>query len=391
MECFMKRAVLAVAKQNLNSRLLFQRFLTKLLESQAWKFRLVLSDRVYNRLEHFSIQGRKHLFVLTGRLFSWGRNRFGQCGVGHCQPVLQPQLVEGNWGSVRELSAGQFHSAILNTKGQVWMFGWGVWGQLGLGGRHIKDCQSPTLVTQLNEPIKAVSCGRVHTVLLAESGKVLVAGSGSYGQMGTDEDVKKQYDFRPLPVPENLKFIKIATSFYHSIAITDGGRIFEWGRNPQEVKMRMFVVRRLRMAQLKRMADEEGEELPLPNMEKPKILLPMDAPRDDLGIREVLHLLDGPVVEAATGLSHSAVVTDQGSLFTWGKALDYQLGHGNKTERSEPHILFDPRDVKWELVACGGYFEQFLPMVSASRNHILKCGGRQMSYNLAVEFQYYGC
>ncbi|KAL6738847.1 hypothetical protein Aduo_012348 [Ancylostoma duodenale] len=300
--------------------------------------------------------GAEHILVLTsaGRLFSWGRNRFGQCGVGHCQPVLEPQLVEGNWGSVRELSAGQFHSAILNTKGQVWMFGWGVWGQLGLGGRHIKDCQSPTLVTQLNEPIKAVNCGRVHTVLLTESGKVLVAGSGSYGQMGTDEDVKKQYDFRPLPVPENLTFVKIATSFYHSIAITDGGRIFEWGRNPQEVKMRMFVVRRLRMAQLKRMADEEGEEMPLPNMEKPKILLPMDAPRDDLGIREVLHLLDGPVVEAATGLSHSAVVTDQGSLFTWGKALDYQLGHGNKTERSEPHILFDPRDVKWELVSCGG-------------------------------------
>lgn len=58
-------------------------------------------------------------------------------------------------------------------------------------------------------------------------------------------------------------------------------------------------------------------------MEKPKILLPMDAPRDDLGIREVLHLLDGRVAEAATGLSHSAVVTDQGSLFTWGKVDDH--------------------------------------------------------------------
>ncbi|KAK6051594.1 hypothetical protein COOONC_10901 [Cooperia oncophora] len=77
----------------------------------------------------------------------------------------------------------------------------------------------------------------------------------------------------------------------------------------------------------------------------------MDTPRDDLGVREVLHLLDGPVVDASTGLSHIAVVTDQGSLFTWGKGLDFQLGHGNKTERSEPHILFDPRDVKWKLGA----------------------------------------
>lgn len=45
----------------------------------------------------------------------------------------------------------------------------------------------------------------------------------------------------------------------------------------------------------------------------------MDTPRDDLGVREVLHLLDGQVIEASAGLSHAAVVTDQGSLFTWGK------------------------------------------------------------------------
>ncbi|KAK6055055.1 hypothetical protein COOONC_07440 [Cooperia oncophora] len=156
------------------------------------------------------------------------------------------------------------------------------------------------------------------------------------------------------PNPGDWKFVKIATGFYVSVAITEDGRIFEWGRNPQEVKMRMFVTRRLRMAQLKRLADEEGDEIGIVNMEKPKILLPMDTPRDDLGVREVLHLLDGPVVDASTGLSHIAVVTDQGSLFTWGKGLDFQLGHGNKTERSEPHILFDPRDVKWKLVACGG-------------------------------------
>ncbi|VDO68854.1 unnamed protein product [Heligmosomoides polygyrus] len=283
--------------------------------------------------------GAEHVLVLTtaGRLFSWGRNRFGQCGVGHSLPLL-----EGQWGAVRAVEAGQFHSAILNTKGEVWMFGWGVWGQLGMGGRQISDCVVPTKV----EPIKEVGCGRVHTVLLTVSGRVLVAGSGSYGQLGTNEEVRKQYDFRPLPVDPKLKFVKIATGFYLSVAITEDGRIFEWGRNPQEVKMRMFVTRRLRMAQLKRIG--------LPNLEKPKILLPMDTPRDDLGVREVLHLLDGQVIEASAGLSHAAVVTDQGSLFTWGKALDYQLGHGNKTERSEPHIVFDPRDVKWKLVACGG-------------------------------------
>ncbi|KAK6024312.1 regulator of condensation [Ostertagia ostertagi] len=153
--------------------------------------------------------GAEHILVLTsaGRLFSLGRNRFGQCGVGHSLPVSELQLVEGDWGSVRALSAGQFHSAILNTKGEVWTFGWGVWGQLGIGGRQIKDCLVPTKVPNLSEPIKEVSCGRVHTVLLTVSGKVLVAGSGSYGQLGTDEDIRKQYDFRPLPIDPSLKVL----------------------------------------------------------------------------------------------------------------------------------------------------------------------------------------
>lgn len=139
------------------------------------------------------------------------------------------QLLEGQWGAVRAVEAGQFHSAILNTKGEVWMFGWGVWGQLGMGGRQISDCVVPTKVPNLkwvhapviqrfrlysrtpsdaslcSEPIKEVGCGRVHTVLLTVSGRVLVAGSGSYGQLGTNEEVRKQYDFRPLPVDPKLK------------------------------------------------------------------------------------------------------------------------------------------------------------------------------------------
>lgn len=300
--------------------------------------------------------GAEHILLVTtaGRLFSWGRNRFGQCGVGHSQPVHEPQLIEGNWGVIRSLSAGQFHSAILNTDGHVWMFGWGVWGQLGMGSRHISDCLIPTRIPDPGEPIKEVCCGRVHSVLLTESGRILVAGSGSYGQLGTEEDVKKQYDFRPLPIDEDIKFVKIATGFYHSIGIAENGRVFEWGLNPQEVKMRMFVIRRLHMAKMKRLADGDGEEVGSSNEEEPKVTLPMNTPRNGLGIREILHLLDGKVVDVSTGLSHSAVITDQGSLFTWGKALDYQLGHGNKTECSEPHILFHPRDVKWEAVACGG-------------------------------------
>lgn len=54
-------------------------------------------------------------------------------------------------------------------------------------------------------------------------------------------------------------------------------------------------------------------------MEKPAVLLPMEMPREDLGVREVQHMMDGTVACIATGLSHSAIVTNNGTLYTWGK------------------------------------------------------------------------
>lgn len=38
----------------------------------------------------------------------------------------------------------------------------------------------------------------------------------------------------------------LATSFYHTVAVSEDERLFEWGRNPQEIKMKMFLMRRLR-------------------------------------------------------------------------------------------------------------------------------------------------
>ncbi|KAE9419025.1 hypothetical protein Angca_006676, partial [Angiostrongylus cantonensis] len=156
------------------------------------------------------------------------------------------------------------------------------------------------------EPIKEVCCGRVHTVLLTVSGEIFVSGSGSYGQLGIEEDVKKQYGFRPLPLDHDIKagFVKIATGFYHSIAIAEDGRLFEWGLNPQEVKMRMFVIRRLHMAKMKRLAEGDGEEMALDYQ---------------LGHGNKTDVI-------CSGGSHTIAVAKDGRTFGWGKNDFAQCG-----------------------------------------------------------------
>ncbi|EGT37629.1 CBN-GLO-4 protein [Caenorhabditis brenneri] len=301
--------------------------------------------------------GAEHILVLSssGQLSAWGGNRYGQCGVGHSFRLANLQQVDGDWPAIEKIACGQFHSAFVCADGSLWTFGWGIWGQLGQGGRFNSNLLIPKKVNGLISKITHVACGRAHTVALTDNGRVLICGSGSYGQMGVDEDIKKTFSFTTLPLG-TLRVKFIATHYYHSLCVTDDDRIFEWGRNPQELKMRMFVMKKIRSAQIK---NSEDPSSPLPtngtNGVTPRINLnlPAEIPRDDLGLREVKHFLDGAIVDIACGLSHSALITSEGSLYTWGKGLDYQLGHGNKNERMEPHQVFEPTGATWTNVSLG--------------------------------------
>ncbi|CAI2354499.1 unnamed protein product [Caenorhabditis sp. 36 PRJEB53466] len=300
--------------------------------------------------------GAEHVLVLSasGQLSAWGGNRYGQCGVGHSFRLANLQQVDGDWPPIAKIACGQFHSAFICSDGSLWTFGWAVWGQLGQGGRKNCNLLTPTKVNGLISKVTQVACGRAHTVVLTDNGRVLVCGSGTYGQLGIDEEVKKVFSFSPLPIGP-LKVKLIATHYYHSICVTEDNRIFEWGRNPQELKMRMFVMKKIRSANLKNSEDPNSPSPSSDRQSTPRVNLhlPAEIPRDDLGLREVKHFLDGHVVKVACGLSHTALITTEGSLYTWGKGLDYQLGHGNKNERIEPHEVFEPNGVQWITISLG--------------------------------------
>lgn len=67
-------------------------------------------------------------------MFSWGQNRHGQLGLGKEGPcILTPQVIQSLQGiPFAQISAGGAHSFALTMSGAV--FGWGrnKFGQLGL-------------------------------------------------------------------------------------------------------------------------------------------------------------------------------------------------------------------------------------------------------------------
>ena len=82
-----------------------------------------------------------------GTLWCWGLNNTGQLGIGNQTDQNLPQQVTtpapGGWTSV---SAGESHTCATRTGGTLWCWGFGDYGQLGIG-TEVNVAAAPQQVT----------------------------------------------------------------------------------------------------------------------------------------------------------------------------------------------------------------------------------------------------
>lgn len=134
--------------------------------------------------------GGHHCFSLSlsGALFGWGRNNFGQLGVNDDKDHIVPILVKSlRTQRVRHVTAGEYHSAVLTEDGGVFTFGQGSYGQLGHNSNN--DEYNPRKVFELmGKVVTQIACGRNHTLAyVAASGQLYSFGGGDSGQLGNNQ------------------------------------------------------------------------------------------------------------------------------------------------------------------------------------------------------------
>ena len=73
--------------------------------------------------------------------------------------------------------------------------------------------------------------------------------------------------------------------------------------------------------------------------------------------RMVLYGVGGGIVMLACGTAHTAAVTRDGELYTWGKSADGRLGYETdpNTDQTTPRLVDKFGDRKVASVACGVY------------------------------------
>ena len=118
-------------------------------------------------------QSHSAAVTLNGELFVWGSAANGKLGLGsevrgqECFCSLPTRVLIGNNDRrILKVACGSAHSAIITEGGQLYVFGCGDGGRLGLGAGKFETVYEAVLVESLlHERITSVSCGNTSTVV----------------------------------------------------------------------------------------------------------------------------------------------------------------------------------------------------------------------------------
>ncbi|KAI1887409.1 hypothetical protein AGOR_G00190000 [Albula goreensis] len=261
--------------------------------------------------------GRQHsLFLLhDGSVYTCGSNSSGQ--LGHDKAGGMPELVGAlDAQKIAGVACGQAHSVAVNEQGQVFTWGAGSGGQLGLGTTE-EAVRVPRLIKKLCEHrISQVMCGNQHCVALSKDGQLFTWGQNSSGQLGLGKGKPSSLSPQPLKSLSGIPLAQITAGGDHSFALSLSGAVFGWGRNSA--------------GQLG-LNDEQDRAVPC----------------------HIKFLRSQKVVYISCGEEHTAALTKDGGLFTFGDGSQGQLGHDSTNNEVLPRRVLELMGSEVSQIACG--------------------------------------
>jgi alpha-tubulin suppressor-like RCC1 family protein len=180
----------------------------------------------------------------TGKLYAFGDNFYGELGTatnnGTSSPNPTPELVTlpGQSGAITHLAAGYDFSFASTASGQLYSFGLNNEGELGRTANT--GTNAPALVTLPGQigTITSISAGNSHTLVATSSGQLYAFGDNYYEELGTTAGVGTSTG-DPLPTLVNLPgktgtIVQVSAGVGDSFAVTSTGQLFGFGNNQSD-------------------------------------------------------------------------------------------------------------------------------------------------------------
>lgn len=251
-------------------------------------------------------------------VYTWGRGEDGQLGLGDTSDQDEPTYVDALRGvGVRQIACGSGHTVVLSTEGEVFTWGRGDDGRLGHGDNGWKYV--PRITQSLaGQVVSMVTCGSYHTAAVTGNGDLYTWGGGMYGKLGHGDEAGHSTPKR-VEALVGLAVSQIACGSRHTAIITSSGAIYTWGDKENGVAGH---------------GDSEG------HLYTPKLL-------ERLAGKRVVQL-------SACGF-HTSCLTADGELYSWGEGKFGRLGHANEKNCHVPRLVETLLGKRPRQVSCGGF------------------------------------
>ncbi|KAM5346224.1 hypothetical protein ACJ41O_009229 [Fusarium nematophilum] len=264
-------------------------------------------------------------FALTedGRVYGWGtfRSSDGILGFSETVKVQQTPVLVPALKNIKSLAAGSNHILALDHKGNVVAWGCGQQNQLGrrIIERNKMSSLTPQGVGLPRGKIVKIACGSYHSFAIDKNGLAYGWGLNNFGEIGVESNAGEDdaVILRPakLTYLEDSKVTDIDGGEHHSLACTDKGELFTWGRvDGYQVGFEF---------------DDLSED---------------NAIYDERGNARILFkpTLQPDVTNAvavAAGTDNNFAITEDGKAFSWGFSSNYQTGQGTIEDIHTPTLI----------------------------------------------------
>ncbi|GAB6023588.1 putative E3 ubiquitin-protein ligase herc3 [Chamberlinius hualienensis] len=259
------------------------------------------------------------LFLVDGQIYSCGSNDFGQLGhskLGTKKPELIDQLDSRR---CVQLSCGIKHSLAVSEWGDVYSWGSNNCGQLGDPSSVGESSPIPRLVKGIaTKKVVQISCGSEHCFVLTDYGSVYCWGNNSHGQLGLGYKSDMEPEPKHMKSLDGVPIAQLACGGWHSFIVTQLGAVYGWGRNDFGQLGLNDEVTRCNPTQLKALRSQR--------------------------VRYV-----------SCGENHTAILTEDGGVFTFGSASYGQLGHGGISNEILPKKVLELMGSCIIQVTCGRF------------------------------------
>lgn len=295
-----------------------------------------LSPTLLESATMFDVQsislGAKHAALVTrqGEVFCWGNGNSGKLGLKVNIDIEHPKRVESLEDvAVRSVACSDHQTCAVTESGELYLW--------GIDGGTIEESGRQFLTRKISDvfggslSVYSVACGAWHTAIVTSSGQLFTYGSGTFGVLGHGslESVSKPKEVESL---RRMKVISVSCGPWHTAAIVETaidrqyydakscGKLFTWG---------------------------DGDKGRLGHGDSKTKLVPTC----------VSELVDHDFIKVSCGWTLTVALSLRGSVYTMGSSIHGQLGCPRAKDKSINVVL-------------GNLTRQFVKEIASGSHHV---------------------